>query len=134
MKDKPTSTQVLTLLEGTEGFVVYCDFSQIGMGYFIMKHGKIIEYAFIKFKVHEKNYSTHDLELMTIVYYVKIWRHYQKSLKYVFNQKNFNLRQRRWILMCLRMTLLVYQLLSLHHEEEKRELDRDGHSRTFLNV
>jgi len=56
--------------------------------------------------VHEKNYLTHDLELTTVVYVLKIWRHYlygskfelfsdHKSLKYLFDQKELNKRQRR---------------------------------------
>jgi len=58
--------------------------------------------------VHEKNYPTHDLELAAVVYALKIWRHYlyasmfevfsdHKSLKYLFDQKELNMRQRRWL-------------------------------------
>ena len=58
--------------------------------------------------MHEKNYLTHDLELAAVVYVLKIWRHYQygskfevfsdhKSLKYLFDQKELNMRQRRWL-------------------------------------
>jgi hypothetical protein len=57
---------------------------------------------------HEKNYPTHDLELADVVHTLKIWRHYMignkskifidhKSLKYIFTQKELNLRQRRWL-------------------------------------
>ena len=59
-------------------------------------------------KPHEKNYPTHDLELATIVFQLKIWRHYlygekcfiytiTKSLKYFPSQRELNLRQRRWM-------------------------------------
>ena len=59
-------------------------------------------------KVHEKNYLIHDLELVVVVFSLKIWRHYlygvlmdvftnHKSLQYVFTQKELNLRQRRWL-------------------------------------
>ena len=59
-------------------------------------------------KEHEKNYPTHDLELAAIVFALKIWRHYlygahcqiymdHKSLKYLFTQKELNMRQRRWL-------------------------------------
>ena len=54
------------------------------------------------------NYPTHDLELVAVVFALKLWRHYlygekwviysdQKSLKYLFTQKELNLRQRRWV-------------------------------------
>ena len=60
------------------------------------------------FKVYEKNYPTHDLELAAVVFALKIWRHYlygvhvdvfnnHKRLQYVFTQKELNLRQRRWL-------------------------------------
>ncbi|GJS38343.1 putative reverse transcriptase domain-containing protein [Tanacetum coccineum] len=59
-------------------------------------------------KIHENNYTTHDLELGAVVFALKIWRHYlygtksviytnHKSLQHVFNQKELNMRQRRWI-------------------------------------
>ena len=58
--------------------------------------------------MHERNYPTHDLELAAVILALKIWRHYvygvkcdvftdYKSLKYVFSQKELNLRQRRWL-------------------------------------
>ena len=97
MKDKITSTPVLTLHEGNEGFVVYYDASG-GKGCALMQHGKVIAYASRKLKYHEKNYPTHDLELSVSVFDLKIWRHYfygvhidmftdHKSLQYVFTQK-----------------------------------------------
>ncbi|MGI4578925.1 Ty3/Gypsy family RNase HI domain-containing protein, partial [Klebsiella pneumoniae] len=59
-------------------------------------------------KIHERNYPTHDLELGAVVFALKVWRHYlygehfevfsdHKSLKYVFTQKDLNMRQRRWM-------------------------------------
>ena len=65
-------------------------------------------YASRQLKVHEKNYLTHYLELAAVVYVLKIWRHYlygskfevfsdHKSLKYLFDQKELNMRQRRWL-------------------------------------
>ncbi|WMV46027.1 hypothetical protein MTR67_039412 [Solanum verrucosum] len=67
---------VLTLPEGTDGFVVYYDASRIGLGCVLMKNGKFIAYASRKLKVHEKNYPTHDLELAAVVFALKIWTHY----------------------------------------------------------
>ncbi|WMV45323.1 hypothetical protein MTR67_038708, partial [Solanum verrucosum] len=91
-----------------EGFVVYCDASRVGLGCVLMQNGKVIAYASRQLKVHEKNYPTHDLELAAVVFALKIWRHYlygvhvdvftdNKSLQYVFTQKDLNLRQRKWL-------------------------------------
>ena len=74
--DKLTCALVFILSEGTKGFVVYCDASQIGFGCFLMQHGNVITYASRKLKVHEKNYPTHDLELAAVVFSLKLWMHY----------------------------------------------------------
>ncbi|KAJ4706775.1 Retrotransposon protein, putative, Ty3-gypsy subclass [Melia azedarach] len=108
LKKRLTSALVLTLPSGTEGFVVYSDASRQGLGCVLMQHGKVIAYASRQLKKHKLNYPTHDLELAAIVFALKIWRHYlygatceiytdHKSLKYLFTQKELNLRQRRWI-------------------------------------
>ncbi|WMV45604.1 hypothetical protein MTR67_038989, partial [Solanum verrucosum] len=89
-------------------FVVYCDASKIGLRCVLMQNGKFIAYASRQLKVHEKNYPTHDLELVAVVFAFKIWRHYlygvhvdvftnHKCLQYVFNKKDLNLRQGRWL-------------------------------------
>ena len=102
-KDGLTYTPVLTLPEGTKGFVVYCNASRVGLGCVFMQQGKVIAYASRKLKVHEGNYPTHDLELLVVVFAMKIWRHYiygvhvdvftdYNSLQYVFTQKNLNLK------------------------------------------
>ncbi|GJZ70044.1 putative reverse transcriptase domain-containing protein [Tanacetum coccineum] len=73
-----------------------------------MERGKVIAYASRQLKIHEKNYTTHDLELGAAVFALKIWRHYlygtksviytdHKSLQHIFSQKELNMRQRRWI-------------------------------------
>ncbi|XP_070002215.1 uncharacterized protein [Nicotiana sylvestris] len=73
LKSRLTTTPVLPLPKGTEGFVVYCDASRIGLGCVLMQHGKVIAYASRKLKNHEKNYPTHDLELAVVVFALKIW-------------------------------------------------------------
>ena len=73
-----------------------------------MQDGKVIAYGSRQLKSHKLNYPTHDLELVAIVFVLKIWRHYlfgekfdlfsdHKSLKYLFSQKEFNMRQRLWM-------------------------------------
>ncbi|GJT12351.1 putative reverse transcriptase domain-containing protein [Tanacetum coccineum] len=99
---------VLALPDGPEDFVVYCDASGLGLGCVLMQRGKVIAYASRQLKIHEKNYTTHDLELGAVVFALKIWRHYlygtksviytdHKSLQHIFSQKELNMRQRRWI-------------------------------------
>ena len=71
-----------------------------------MQNGKVIAYASRQLRPHEKNYPTHDLELAAVVFALKIWRYYlygvtseifidHKSQKYLFTQKEPNMRQRR---------------------------------------
>ena len=121
MKDRLTSAPILTLPEGNDGFVVYCDASRVGLGCVLMQHGKVIAYASRQLKTHEKNYLTHDLELAAIVFALNIWRHYlygvhvdvftdHKSLKYVFTQKDLNLRQRRWLELLKDYDMSVYTI------------------------
>ena len=97
---------ILTIPEGEDGFVIYCDASGQGLEAILMQHGRVIAYASRQLKGYEKNYPTHDLELVAVVFALKIWRHYlygvhcdiytdHKNLKYIFTQKELNMRQRR---------------------------------------
>nr|GFC12894.1 retrotransposon protein, putative, Ty3-gypsy subclass [Tanacetum cinerariifolium] len=63
IKQKLCSVPILALPEGSEDFVVYCDASHKGLGSVLMQREKVIAYASRQLKVHEKNYTTHDLEL-----------------------------------------------------------------------
>ncbi|GJX33418.1 putative nucleotidyltransferase, ribonuclease H [Tanacetum coccineum] len=63
LKDKLCNAPVLALPDGPEDFVVYCNAPGIGLGCVLMQRGKVITYASRKLKIHEKNYTTHDLEL-----------------------------------------------------------------------
>ncbi|GKD95827.1 putative reverse transcriptase domain-containing protein, partial [Tanacetum coccineum] len=102
------STAILALPEGSKDFIVYCDVSHKGLGVVLMQREKIISYASRQLKIHEKNYTTHDLELGSVVFSLKLWRHYlyrtkctvftdHKSLQHILNQKEVNMRQRRWL-------------------------------------
>ncbi|GJX40234.1 putative reverse transcriptase domain-containing protein [Tanacetum coccineum] len=99
LKEKLCNALVLALLDGPDDFVVYCDASKQGFGCVLMQKGKVIAYASRQLKTHEKNYTTHDLELGAVVFALKIWRHYLYGTKSViiFDQKDLNMRQRRWI-------------------------------------
>ncbi|GJU31405.1 putative nucleotidyltransferase, ribonuclease H [Tanacetum coccineum] len=66
LKQKLCSAPILALPEGTKDFVVYCDASLKGYGSVLMQREKVIAYASRQLKVHEENYTTHDLELGAI--------------------------------------------------------------------
>ncbi|GJR25757.1 putative reverse transcriptase domain-containing protein, partial [Tanacetum coccineum] len=76
LKQKLCSAPILALPEGSEDFIVYCDASIKGLGAVLMQREKVIAYASRQLKIHEKNYTTHDLELGAVVFALKIWRHY----------------------------------------------------------
>nr|GEX04036.1 hypothetical protein [Tanacetum cinerariifolium] len=108
LKEKLCNAPVLALPDGPNDFVVYCDASNQGFGCVLMQRGNVIAYASRQLKIHEKNYTTHDLELGAVVFALKTWRYYlygtksviytyHKSLKYLFDQKELNMHQRRWI-------------------------------------
>nr|GEV79160.1 reverse transcriptase domain-containing protein [Tanacetum cinerariifolium] len=67
LKQKLCSAPILALPEGSDDFVVYCDASHKGLGIVLMQREKVISYASRRLKIHEKNYTTHDLELGSAV-------------------------------------------------------------------
>ncbi|GJS15430.1 retrotransposon protein, putative, ty3-gypsy subclass [Tanacetum coccineum] len=71
-KEKLCNAPVLALPDGPDDFVVYCDASKQGFGCVLMQRGKVIAYASRQLKKHEKNYTTHDLELGAVVFALKI--------------------------------------------------------------
>ncbi|GJU27626.1 retrotransposon protein, putative, ty3-gypsy subclass [Tanacetum coccineum] len=75
LKQTLCSALILALPEGSENFVVYCDASYKGLGAVLMQKEKVIAYASRQLKIHEKNYTTHDLELGAVVFALKMWRH-----------------------------------------------------------
>nr|GEY13144.1 hypothetical protein [Tanacetum cinerariifolium] len=69
-------TPILALREGAKNFNVYCDASHKGLGDVLMQNEKVVAYASRQLKIHEKNYTTHDMELGVVVFALKIWRYY----------------------------------------------------------
>nr|GEY26369.1 retrotransposon protein, putative, Ty3-gypsy subclass [Tanacetum cinerariifolium] len=105
---KLCSAPILSLPEGAKNFIVYCDASHKGLGVVLMQNKKVISYASRQLKIHEKNYTTRDLELGAVVFALKIWRHYlygikctmftdNKSLQHILDHKELNMRQRCWL-------------------------------------
>ncbi|GJU44766.1 putative reverse transcriptase domain-containing protein [Tanacetum coccineum] len=108
IKQKLYSTPILALPEGSKDFIIYCDASIKGLGMVLMQREKVIAYASRQLKIHEKNYTAHDLELGAVVFALKIWRYYlygtkctmfthYKSLQHILDQKELNMRQCRWL-------------------------------------
>ncbi|GKC70606.1 putative reverse transcriptase domain-containing protein, partial [Tanacetum coccineum] len=108
LKKKLCSASILALPEGSENFVVCCDASHKGLGAVLMQKEKVIANASRQLKIHEKNYTTHELKLGAMVFALKMWRHYlygtkcvvftdHKSLQHILDQKELNMRQHRWL-------------------------------------
>ncbi|GJS70950.1 putative reverse transcriptase domain-containing protein [Tanacetum coccineum] len=82
--------------------------TKLGLGTVFMQNEKVIAYASRQLKIHEKNYTTHDLELGAVVFCLRMWRHYlygtrctvftdHKNLQHILDQKELNMRQQRWL-------------------------------------
>nr|GFB57281.1 putative reverse transcriptase domain-containing protein [Tanacetum cinerariifolium] len=103
IKQKLCSAPILALPEGSEDFVLYYYASHKGLGAVLTQREKMIAYASRQLKVHERNYTTHDLEFGSVVFALMIWRHYlygtrctvftdHKSLQHILDQKDLNMR------------------------------------------
>ncbi|KAK1677859.1 hypothetical protein QYE76_038707 [Lolium multiflorum] len=134
LKSRLTSASILIMSDITKSFDVYCDTSKIGLGCVLMQEGKVISYLSRQLKQHEQNYPTHNLELAAVVLALKVWRHYlkgnrcesysdHKSLKYIFTQKELNMRQRRWI------ELIKDYDMEIHYHPGKANVVADALSR-----
>ncbi|XP_062118861.1 uncharacterized mitochondrial protein AtMg00860-like [Humulus lupulus] len=95
LKYKLISAPVLCVPTNKDKFVVYFNASKLGLGCVLMKNEKVVTYASRQLNEYEQRYPTHDLELATVIFALKIWRHYlygekceiymdQKGLKYFF--------------------------------------------------
>jgi hypothetical protein len=115
IKYKLTTTPVLAIPETCKDYIVYCDTSKNDTDVFSCKDRKVIAYGSKQLRPHEANYPTNDLELASVVFALKGWRHFlyeanyelytdHKSLKYFFTQKELNVRQRRWLELIRTMT------------------------------
>ena len=105
LKKHLVTSPVLILLDQRKDYEVYCDASRQGLGGVLMQDGRVVSYASRQLRPHELNYAMHDLELAAVVHALKTWRHFlignrcdvymdHKSLKYIFTQKELNLRRR----------------------------------------
>ena len=108
MKRRLTTAPILIVPDRGQGYTLYCDASRAGLGCVLMRSERVVAYGSRQLKNHEQNYPTLDMELVAVVFAMKIWRHYlygeefevysdHKSLKYIFTQRDLNMRQRRWM-------------------------------------
>ena len=106
LKRRLTSAPILIVPKMGQIYTMYYDASMDGLGCVLLQSQRVVAYGFRQLKNHELNYPTHDMELEAIVFALKIWRHYlygeqfkvfldHKSLKYIFTQRDLNMRQCR---------------------------------------
>nr|KYP76432.1 Retrovirus-related Pol polyprotein from transposon 17.6 [Cajanus cajan] len=139
LKRRLTTSPVLVLPDTNEHFDVFCDASHQGLGCVLMQGGRVVAYASRQLKNHERNYHTHDLELVAVVFALKSWRHYlygarfsvfsdHKSLKYLFDQKELNMRQRRWMEFLKDFDFqLIGRICMPYDSELRRAVLEEGH-------
>jgi hypothetical protein len=107
LKELLTTVPILKVPDMDADFLVCTDASKEGLGGVLMQDGRVIAYISRKLRRHEENYAMHDLELLAIVYALKVWRHYlvgrkfelktdHCGLQHIFTQSDLNARQRRW--------------------------------------
>nr|GEX46110.1 reverse transcriptase domain-containing protein [Tanacetum cinerariifolium] len=105
----------------------------------LSSRNKVIAYASRQLKIHEKNYTTHDLELGAMVFALKMWRHYlyktksviytdHKSLQHIFDQKELNMRQRRGIEL-----FNDYDCKIRYHPEVLEDYKTEKFARLYIN-
>ena len=134
LKRRLTSDPILIVSNKGQGYTVYYDASRAGLRCVLMQSGRVVAYGSHQLKNHELNYPTHDMELAVVVFALKIWCHYlygeefevysdHKSLKYIFTQRDLNMRQRRW------MEFLEDYDFTLHYHPGKANVVADALSR-----
>ena len=95
LRRRLTTAPILIVPDRGQGYIVYCDASRVELGCVLMQSGRVVAYGSRQLKNHEMNYPTHDMELVVVVFALKIWCHYlygeqfevysdHKSLKYIF--------------------------------------------------
>ena len=131
MKRRLTSAPILIIQDRGQGYTVYCDPSRARLGCVLMQSRRVVSYGSRQLKDHEQNYPTHNMELAAVVFALKIWRYYlygehfevysyHKSLKYIFTQRDLNMRQRRW------MEFLEDYDFTLHYHPGKANVVADA--------
>ena len=134
LKRRLTSAPILIVPNRGQGYTVYCDASRAGLGCVLMQSGRVVAYGSRQLKNHENNYPTHDMVFEPVVFALKIRHHYlygkefevysdHKSLKYIFMQRDLNMRQCKW------MEFLEDYDFTLHYHPDKANVVVDALSR-----
>ena len=134
-----TSAPIMIVSERGQRYTMYYDVSKDRLRCVLMQSGRVVTYGSQQLKNHKQNYPTHDMELATIVFSLKFWRHYiygekfevfldHKSLKYIFTQRDLNMRQCRWI------EYLEDYDFTLHYHPGKANVVADALSRMSQGV
>jgi hypothetical protein len=108
LKELLTSAPMLKIVDPNESFVVCINTCKEGLGGVLMQNGHVIGYESRNIKEHERNYTTHDLELVAIIHALRTWRNYLMGkkfelrpdhigLKYLFEKPTLNAGQTRWL-------------------------------------
>jgi hypothetical protein len=108
LKDKLCNAPILALADGIKDFMVYYGASLHGLRCVLMQRDKVFAYASRQLKKAEENYTIHDLELIFVIFALKMWRHYlygtkcaiftdHKRLQHIVDQRELNMRQRRLV-------------------------------------
>ena len=108
LKGLLTTASILRIADPNKDFVVRTSACNDDLGGVLTQEGHVIAYKSEKLKIHEKNYTTYDLELAVVTHALNMWRHhfterkfmlmmYNKGLKYLLDQPNLNARQARWL-------------------------------------
>jgi hypothetical protein len=108
LKELLTIAPILKVTDMDADFLVCTDASKEGLGGVLIQDGRVTAYISRKLRRHEENYAKHDLELLAIVYVLKVWRHYlvgrkfelrtdHYGLQHIFTQSDRNVQQRRWL-------------------------------------
>ncbi|KAA0050730.1 pol protein [Cucumis melo var. makuwa] len=79
LKRKLVIAPVFTVLDGFGSFVIYSNASKKELSCVLIQQGRVVAYTSLQLKSHEQKYPTHDLELATVVFTLKIWRHNYKK-------------------------------------------------------
>lgn len=79
LKQSLTSDPMLVILDKSKSFKIYCLASHQALGYVLIQDKKVVAYVLRQLKIYKKNYPTHNLELATVVFALKIWRRYLSS-------------------------------------------------------
>ena len=134
LKRRLTTAPILIVPDRGQGYTVYCDASRARLGCVLMQSGRVVDNGSRQLKNHEQNYPRHDMELAAVVFALKIWLHYlygdqfevysdHKNLKYIFTQRDLNMRQHRW------MEFLEDYDFTLHYHPGKANMVADALSR-----